>query len=113
MLHGATAAIVVAATSATLMLIAAGHLRWLRARPLVFMGTISYPLYLLHQNIGYVALRGMLTAGIPTDAAILIAVAGAIGLAALVTFAAEQPLIRRLRQGWAAHPRIAPLHAET
>ena len=30
---------------------------FLRARPLVWLGAISYPLYLLHQNVGYVVLH--------------------------------------------------------
>ena len=33
-----------------------GPLKW---KPLVFLGTISYPIYLLHQAIGYIFIQGL------------------------------------------------------
>ena len=32
---------------------------WLRVRGLVFIGAISYPLYLLHQNLGYLVIQAV------------------------------------------------------
>ncbi len=34
-----------------------GRLSWLSWKPLLFLGKISFPLYLLHQNIGYVIMN--------------------------------------------------------
>lgn len=34
-----------------------GNLRWLAIRPLVYLGNLSYALYLVHQNIGYVIIN--------------------------------------------------------
>lgn len=34
-----------------------GKLKFLATRPLIFLGGISYPLYLLHQNIGYIVIN--------------------------------------------------------
>ena len=38
-------------------LFAIGKLNWLSWKPLVFLGSVSFPLYLIHQNIGYVILN--------------------------------------------------------
>ncbi len=34
-----------------------GKLKWVISKPLIFLGNISYPLYLLHQNIGYILIK--------------------------------------------------------
>jgi peptidoglycan/LPS O-acetylase OafA/YrhL len=73
-------------------------LPFLRWRPLVWLGVISYPLYLLHQNIGYVVIRAALHWGLSTEGAIAAALVTSLGLATAVTFAIERPSMRLLRQ---------------
>ena len=34
-----------------------GKLKWIVSNQLIFLGNISYPLYLLHQNIGYIFIK--------------------------------------------------------
>ena len=34
-----------------------GKMKWIISKPLIFLGNISYPLYLLHQNIGYILIK--------------------------------------------------------
>lgn len=61
--------------------------------PLLFFGYISYPLYLLHQNIGF-SLMNLLRAYIPNDyIAILICVLSLTAMAWLVTRYLEKPLL--------------------
>ncbi|MCJ8323109.1 MAG: acyltransferase [Rhizobiales bacterium] len=36
------------------------NLRWLAIRPLVYLGNLSYALYLIHQNIGYVIINNLI-----------------------------------------------------
>jgi peptidoglycan/LPS O-acetylase OafA/YrhL len=64
---------------------------------LVFMGTISYPLYLLHQNIGYVILRNLRAQGVDYGWALVLACVVALAAATALTFGVERPAQRRLR----------------
>ncbi|RKG97687.1 acyltransferase family protein [Corallococcus carmarthensis] len=75
-----------------------GWLRWLTWRPLLFMGFISYPFYLVHQNIGYVLIRRLEAAGWRPEAAIAVALAAGFLLAIFITYRVEQPALRGYRQ---------------
>ncbi|MCY1046855.1 acyltransferase [Corallococcus sp. bb12-1] len=75
-----------------------GALRWLTWRPLLFMGFISYPFYLVHQNIGYVIIRRLEAAGWRPEAAIAVAFAVGLLLATVITYRIEQPALRGYRQ---------------
>jgi len=72
-------------------------LRWLEIRPLLFLGTISYSLYLIHQNIGYVILRACYARGLNNYLGIVIAAAVAISLATAMTLVIERPAMRAIR----------------
>jgi peptidoglycan/LPS O-acetylase OafA/YrhL len=74
-----------------------GRLRFLAARPLVFLGTVSYSLYLTHQNIGYVIIRAGYAAGLNVNVSIAIAAAAALFIAAAVTYLVERPAMSFLR----------------
>ena len=71
--------------------VASGHLRWISRGPLIFLGAISYTLYLIHQNIGYIVIREAGAAGIGTSSGVLLAIAVSIALAAALTFTVERP----------------------
>lgn len=66
-------------------------------RILVFLGTISYPLYLLHQNIGYVLIELLRARGFGVGTAIVGAIVAALVLGTLVTFFVERPALRWIR----------------
>ncbi len=80
---------------------ARGHLSWLARGPLVFFGTISYTLYLVHQNIGYIVIRALIARGVPALAAIGAALACVIALAAALTWLIEKPALRYVRDVYA------------
>lgn len=92
----------VAALVATLNLAVFGFLSWLRGRWLVYAGAISYPLYLIHQNIGYVAIQEFERQGSTPTVAIAIAVVAAFVLAVLLHHGIESPALKLLRK-W--HPQ--------
>jgi peptidoglycan/LPS O-acetylase OafA/YrhL len=69
-----------------------------RLRPLVLLGNISYPLYLVHQYVGYVLMRALYARGAPPSAAIALAMAVAFALAAALHLLVEKPCLELLRR---------------
>jgi peptidoglycan/LPS O-acetylase OafA/YrhL len=70
---------------------------FLDQRLLVALGTISYPLYLVHQNLGYVVMRALRAEGWGYGLAIGAATALSMAVAAGLTFSVERPAMRALR----------------
>jgi len=68
-----------------------------RIAPLVFIGDISYPLYLVHQNLGYIAIRHLTDWGSGADLAVLVAAGLSISLAYAISKLIEKPARAWLR----------------
>jgi peptidoglycan/LPS O-acetylase OafA/YrhL len=60
-------------------------------RILVYLGSISYSLYLIHQNIGYSIIQKGYELGVPSMASILLAILFTLLLATLLTYFVEKP----------------------
>ena len=71
----------------------------LQNRLLLFVGLISYPLYLLHQNIGYAVIRASYAAGLSGYIGIAASALLVFPLASWVSSRIEFPVNQRLR-GW-------------
>lgn len=80
-----------------------GYFRFLAIRPLVYLGGISYSLYLLHQNIGYVIIRAFYAHDLPPLLGILTATGVTLVLASFFFAYIEKPFLRKLRAAYAAH----------
>ena len=85
-----------------------GRLRWLAAAPLLWLGTISYSLYLSHETATYVVMGALDRAGLPHQASILAAIAVALALASAITYGVERPAMRAIRTRWRLRPAAAP-----
>jgi peptidoglycan/LPS O-acetylase OafA/YrhL len=90
--------------SAAVWLALRGRLSMLSHPLLVWLGAISYPLYLLHENIGFAIIRQAYEWGASTNVSIAAATLAALALAALFARFIEQPAMRWIR-GWAARGR--------
>jgi peptidoglycan/LPS O-acetylase OafA/YrhL len=75
-----------------------GKLRQLERPVLLFLGDISYSLYLLHQIIGYWLISRLEKWGLRPEAAVMAALSVSIGLASASRFLVELPVQRRIRQ---------------
>ncbi len=64
----------------------------------IWLGAISYPLYLLHQNIGYIVIRYCSMLGLSRIAGIIIAFTISILLASVVHVYVEETSRKKLRQ---------------
>ena len=83
---------------------ASGRLKMLRMPLLVWLGSISYPLYLLHENIGWSLLLRMSAGGWSPWLALPVTLALSLGLAHAVSRSVEQPAMRWVRQRWRLRP---------
>ena len=81
-------------------LFVSGRLQWLRLRPFVFLGTISYSMYLLHQAIGFAIIWRLEAVGFSGTEAALAAIATTSALAVLLTYLIERPAMRAIRGAW-------------
>ncbi len=86
---------------------AEGGVRWLAWPPLLWLGSISYSLYLVHELPSYVVMRALDGRALPHWAAILAALCISLALAAAVTAAIEQPAMRVIRRAWRRHGAAA------
>jgi len=85
-----------------------GRLGWVSCGPVLWLGAISYPLYLTHQMIGYRVIATMLQAGVPAPIAIVSVIGGALALATALSVSIERPtmrLIRRYYRRWLTQVR--------
>jgi peptidoglycan/LPS O-acetylase OafA/YrhL len=81
---------------------------WLAHPALLFFGTISYTLYLVHQNIGYVVIRAGYMAGLNGYVAVACATGVAVLLAFLLTVFVERPGMRFVKQAFRRWQRRLP-----
>lgn len=73
------------------------QLTFLNNRTLIFFGKISYPLYLLHQTIGFILIYNFIVLGLPHFFSILLTISLITGLSYLVYEYLEKPIIKKLR----------------
>jgi len=95
-------AVLAAALCALMWMAAQGRLAVLRNPVLVWLGSVSYTLYLTHENIGWALLRRLQGAGVGVDVSIALVLAVALVLAGLLTRFVERPAMtwgRRWYQG--------------
>lgn len=96
-INGVAPAAIDAGLAIILYLAVTGRLTILASRPLLFLGGISYSLYLIHQNIGYVIIRSLEGGGLQPIAAIAMAFASSVCLASLLHRCFEKPSMKALR----------------
>ena len=77
-----------------------GRLQWLARKPLLWLGSISYALYLIHQNIGYWLIHRLTSAGWSLPSAILAALLLALALAHALRNLVEEPGQLAIKRWW-------------
>lgn len=90
-----------AATAGFVLLLIASKVRLQRMWSIaMFLGSISFSLYLVHQHFGYMVIREAIKIGATLDQGICVAIAASIGVASFITFAIEKPAQRFIVRSW-------------
>ena len=90
-----------------------GALRPLCARPMLWFGAISYPLYLVHENIGFVIMLKAGEMGVDRWAGLAIALGTVTALAWVLHLSVELPASRAIGRWWKSRRvQIAPPSVE-
>lgn len=87
---------------AIMLFVVLGKLRWLVNPVLLFLGTISYTLYLLHNEMGKAILQASAAHGLSRWPGSIMAVSFAFFMAIVVTFVIEKPAMKWIRKQYAA-----------
>ena len=95
---GIVLGLIAAGVSIIVGLAVLGALRFAVGRVTIWLGAISYPLYLLHRNLGYTLLFALNRRGMPSVPNVLIAVAFALSLATAVSVFVERPAMEVIRK---------------
>jgi peptidoglycan/LPS O-acetylase OafA/YrhL len=93
---------------ATFALSIADRLPVLRARPLLFLGAISYSLYVVHQPLGFRLQLGFYALGAPPWLNLAATLGTLIAIATVLTYTVERPGARLIRQAYANRQLSVP-----
>lgn len=102
--------LVTCATYASFYLLTFGKLGGLAVGPLIWLGQISYPLYLIHNNAGMAMIRRLTSLGMSYNLALFVTIGVLLLLSALVYRYVEKPAMRWLRSH--LMPRREPRSSE-
>lgn len=97
-IHGIAVAGISLAIFTLFALAVLGGLRWLVSPVTLWLGAISYPLYLVHRLPGYAVLEWMNARHLNHLVAFALAVAGSLVAAHLLSIAVERPAMHYLRR---------------
>ncbi len=75
-----------------------GRLRFAMSPATLWLGGISYSLYLSHRNLGYSTMDHLHELGVPVWILFTVTLVGALVLAAALTYLVERPVLRALRR---------------
>jgi peptidoglycan/LPS O-acetylase OafA/YrhL len=100
--HGLLPAVALAGFCVLFHLCITYRVRWISTGPILWLGAISYPLYLTHQMLGYRALSALLAHGVPPAVALAVVTAAALALASAITLLVERPAMVAVRRWYRA-----------
>lgn len=83
-----------------------GRLQFLSIKPFIFLGSISYSLYLIHQNLGYVIINKFYEYSLNPLLGIAIALCCTIGLASLSLKYIEKPSLTYIRHQYKTNKKV-------
>jgi peptidoglycan/LPS O-acetylase OafA/YrhL len=89
-----------------MIVLAYGGLVFLRHPVLLWLGAISYPLYIIHQYIGIIIIFRLDALGLPRPVSVMLTIAMMLVLAEAIRRYVEQPALRVIRDWWRGRSRV-------
>ncbi len=89
-----------------MLVLARGRLTFLRHPVLLWLGAISYPLYVIHQYIGIIIIFHLDALGLLRPVSVMLTIAMMLVLAEAIRRYVEQPALRLIRDWWRGHNRV-------
>ena len=86
-----------------------GYLKFISLKPLTWLGSISYSLYLVHQNIGYIIINKLKILDVNFFFIIIIPTVISLLIASIVTYCIEKPARKMIRLRVKAQEEVAPV----
>jgi peptidoglycan/LPS O-acetylase OafA/YrhL len=83
-------------------LFAYNRLGFIVHKPLLLLGMISYPLYLIHANIGFVIIRNFYKYNINPNLSVIIALTSVLLMSWLISISIEKPAMKFIRRKYQA-----------
>ncbi len=102
LLHGDIEAIKAAIIVAIMGAALSGLLAFSVSRVTLWLGAISYSLYLIHRNVGYAVLSWMYDIGLGPVVSITLVTLFALAAASFITYFVERPVQKRIRKWYFA-----------
>ena len=77
--------------TAVFYLILNDKIQWLKSDTLVYLGALSFPLYLIHQNIGYIVIQKLESLGILHEVFLAVPLGNSLIFAHIILHYVEKP----------------------
>jgi peptidoglycan/LPS O-acetylase OafA/YrhL len=87
-----------------------GRLAFLVSKVMLWLGAISYALYLCHRNLGYHLLDWLHAHQVDGVTAVAVTIACALAIATIITYGIERPALRTIRAWYDARGTRSRLH---
>ncbi len=100
LVDGSMTAVAYACTLIIFVALAEGKMDFLARQVLLWLGALSYSLYLVHQNIGYTLMATLEDHGVPAWLATVVTIGCVLALAQLIRELVEQPALKLIRSRW-------------
>ena len=94
------AAVISASFWVVFWLVVTGSLQFIAVRPLLFLGSISYALYLVHLPIGHTVEHWLNAERVPALAIVLLVLCLVIAVASFITYVIEKPTMAWCRMAY-------------
>ena len=106
LMNGVLAGLIILLFFSIFYLFCFDKLKFIVRKPLIFLGVISYSLYLIHLYIGWMFIRYFTSLGVNSNISVLLTITITIAIAAAMTFFVEKPFLLYIRNSYKKYKEV-------